>query len=174
MSEIKILIVEDNTTISKNLKRYLELKNFIAEIADSAEIADKILDNENFNLILLDIGLPWKNGKDFLEYLRKKWNNTPIIFLTSRDSDEDMIEGLELWADDYIPKPFDYEIVIARINSVLRRYKKEISATKIWEYLINFDDFQLSRNTDIYVWYLRKKLWKDIIKTKKWSGYYVD
>jgi len=220
MSEIKILIVEDNATISKNLKRYLELKNFIAEIADSAEIADKILDNKIFNLILLDIGLPWKNGKEFLEYLKKKWNNTPIIFLTSRDSDEDMIEGLELWADDYIPKPFDYEIVIARINSVLRRYKKEVSATKIWKYLINFDkeevsdwnkkiylsslefklldflvknrwkvidratiyeevwgnfdDFQLSRNTDIYVWYLRKKLWKDIIKTKKWSGYYVE
>ena len=220
MENKKTLIVEDNAIISKNLKRYLELKNFIAEIAESAEEADKILEEKNFDLILLDISLPWKNGKEFLENLRKSWNNTPIIFLTSRDTDEDIIAGLELWADDYIPKPFDYEIVIARINSVLRRYKKEISATKIWDYLINFDkeevsdwnkkiylsslefklldflvknrwkvidratiyeevwgnfdDFQLSRNTDIYVWYLRKKLWKDIIKTKKWSGYYVD
>jgi len=220
MENKKTLIVEDNAIISKNLKRYLELKNFIAEIAESAEEADKILEEKNFDLILLDISLPWKNGKEFLENLRKSWNNTPIIFLTSRDTDEDIITGLELWADDYIPKPFDYEIVIARINSVLRRYKKEISVTKIWNYLINFDkeevsdwnkkiylsslefkllaflvknrwkvidratiyeevwgnfdDFQLSRNTDIYVWYLRKKLWKDIIKTKKWSGYYVE
>jgi DNA-binding response OmpR family regulator len=166
--------------------------------------------------------LPWKNGREFLEFLRKKWNNTPIIFLTSRDTDEDIISGLELWADDYIPKPFDYEIVIARINSVLRRYSKKTNSEIFWKYIINFDkeeiidsetknkiflsnlefkllaflvknkekvidratiyeevwgnfdDFQLSRNTDIYVWYLRKKLWKDIIKTKKWSGYYID
>jgi two-component system alkaline phosphatase synthesis response regulator PhoP len=143
-----------------------------------------------------------------------------VIFLTSRDTDDDMISGLDLWADDYVSKPFDYEILIARINSVLRRYKKKTNSEIVWDYIINFDkeeinksgsriflsnlefwllaflvknrwkvidratiyeevwgnfdDFQLSRNTDIYVWYLRKKLWKDIIKTKKWSGYYVD
>jgi len=216
----KILIIEDNEIISKNLKRYLELKNFEIMLSQSAEKAEEILDNNNFDLILLDIWLPWKNGDEFLVEQRKIWNNTPIIFLTSRDNDDDIIKGLDLGADDYIPKPFDYEIVIARINSVLRRYNKETNSEKIWNYIINFDkeeifdwdkkiflsnleykllkflvknrwkvidratiyeevwgnfdDFQLSRNTDIYVWYLRKKLWKDIIKTKKGSGYYVD
>ena len=218
----KILITEDNSTISKNLARYLELKNFEAKVAESAEIADDFLKKENFDLILLDIWLPWISGIEFMQKLKKEWNNTPIIFLTSRDTDEDIVNWLDLWADDYIPKPFDYEIVIARINSVLRRYKKKSNSEIVWDYIINFDkeevthsinknkiflsnlefkllaflvknrwkvidratiyeevwgnfeEFQLSRNTDIYVWYLRKKLWKDIIKTKKWSGYYVD
>ena len=222
MENTKILIVEDNVTISKNLKRYLKLKNFDSEISESAEIAEKILEDNSFDLILLDIWLPWINWDEFLQVLKKKWNNTPVIFLTSRDTDEDIIDGLDLWADDYVSKPFDYEILIARINSVLRRYRKKINSEIIWEYIINFDkeeiihsenknkiflsnlefkllaflvknkwkvidratiyeevwgnfdDFQLSRNTDIYVWYLRKKLWKDIIKTKKWSWYYVD
>ncbi len=220
MENTKILIVEDNPTISKNLRLYLELKSFKAEVSDSAENAEKLLEKNNFDLILLDIWLPWINWDEFLQLLKKKWDNTPIIFLTSRDTDEDIISGLDLWADDYVSKPFDYEILIARINSVLRRYKKKINSDKIWEYIINFDkeeisdwnkkiflssleykllaflvknkwkvidratiyeevwgnfdDFQLSRNTDIYVWYLRKKLWKDIIKTKKWSWYYVD
>ena len=222
MENKKILIVEDNSTISKNLKRYLELKDFFTEITDSAEDAWKILQDNNFDLILLDIGLPWMNWDEFLKVLRKEGDNTPIIFLTSRDTDDDIIVWLELWADDYISKPFDYEIVIARINSVLRRYVKETNSEIIGKYIINFDkeeivesetknkvflsnlefkllaflvknkekvidrasiyeevwgnfdDFQLSRNTDIYVWYLRKKLWKDIIKTKKGSGYYVD
>jgi len=218
----KILITEDNATISKNLSRYLELKNFETKVADSAEIADDFLKKENFDLILLDIWLPWISGIEFMQKLKKEWNNTPIIFLTSRDTDDDIVNWLDLWADDYIPKPFDYEIVIARINSVLRRYKKKSNSEIVWDYIINFDkeevlnpdnkskiflsnlefkllaflvknrwkvidratiyeevwgnfeEFQLSRNTDIYVWYLRKKLWKDIIKTKKWSGYYVD
>jgi len=218
----KILITEDNSTISKNLARYLELKNFEAKVANSAEIADDFLKKDNFDLILLDIWLPWISGIEFMQKLKKEWNNTPIIFLTSRDTDEDIVNWLDLWADDYIPKPFDYEIVIARINSVLRRYKKKSNSEIVWDYIINFDkeeilnpdnkskiflsnlefkllsflvknrwkvidratiyeevwgnfeEFQLSRNTDIYVWYLRKKLWKDIIKTKKWSGYYVD
>ena len=218
----KILITEDNSTISKNLARYLELKNFEAKVAESAEIADDFLKKDNFDLILLDIWLPWISGIEFMQKLKKEWNNTPIIFLTSRDTDEDIVNWLDLWADDYIPKPFDYEIVIARINSVLRRYKKKSNSEIVWDYIINFDkeeilnpdnkskiflsnlefkllsflvknrwkvidratiyeevwgnfeEFQLSRNTDIYVWYLRKKLWKDIIKTKKWSGYYVD
>ena len=220
---MKILIVEDNKTISKNLKRYLELKNIKSEVFESWEEAMKTLESKNdFDLVLLDIWLPWINWDEVLKNLRKNWINIPIIFLTSRDTDEDVIFGLELWADDYIPKPFDYEIVIARINSVLRRYHKKTNSEIIWEYIINFDkeeiisfdnknkiflsnlefrllaflvknkwkvidratiyeevwgnfdDFQLSRNTDIYVWYLRKKLWKDIIKTKKGSWYYVE
>lgn len=216
----KILITEDNETISKNLSRYLDLKNFETKVAESAEIADKYLKESDYDLILLDIWLPWISGIEFMKKIKKEWNNTPIIFLTSRDTDEDIVNWLDLWADDYVSKPFDYEILIARINSVLRRYQKKTNSEKIWEYIINFDkeeiktwdkkiflsnlefkllaflvknrwkvidratiyeevwgnfdDFQLSRNTDIYVWYLRKKLWKDIIKTKKWSGYYVD
>lgn len=219
---LNILIIEDNKTISKNLSRYLLLKDIHSVVASSAEEADSLLKINTFDLLLLDIWLPWMDGKEFLEQIKNRWENTPVIFLTSRDTDEDMIAGLELWADDYISKPFDYEIVIARIHSVLRRYHKKNNAEKLWKYIINFDkeevvnsencnkiflsnlefkllafllknrgkvldrvtlyeevwgnfdDFQLSRNTDIYIWYLRKKLWTDSIKTKKWSGYYID
>ena len=136
---MNILIVEDNNTISKNLSRYLSLKNIDSQIADSAEIAEQMLIEEKFDIMLLDIWLPGISGKEFLEKLKSEWNNIPIIFLTSRDTDDDMIAWLELWADDYISKPFDYEIVIARINSVLRRYNKETNTEKVWKYIINFD-----------------------------------
>ena len=219
---MNILITEDNHTISKNLSRYLWLKEISSTIAPSAEEAEVLLSQEKFDLILLDIGLPGMDGTELLTKLRKEGNNIPIIFLTSRDTDEDIIAWLWLGADDYISKPFDYEILIARLQSVLRRTQKKVHSVTVWEYVLNydkeeisksntgekiflsnlefklisylsknkgkvidratiyeevwgnFDDFQLSRNTDIYVGYLRKKLWKDIIKTKKWSGYYVD
>ncbi len=219
---MNILIIEDNEILAKNLSKYLKLKQIENRICYSAEDWEKTLETEKFDIILLDINLPWKSWVDLLKDLRKVWNEIPIIFLTSKDTDEDIVAWLELGADDYISKPFDYEIVIARINSVLRRYYKKTSFSKIWKYIINFDKqeitdsetkyiiflsnleyklleflvknrwkvidratiyeevwwefdkFQLSRNTDIYVWYLRKKLWEDIIKTKKGSGYYVD
>lgn len=223
---MNILIIEDNDILAKNLSKYLKLKDINSYVCHSAEEYIDFLQKEIIDLILLDINLPWKSWIDLLKDLRKTWDETPIIFLTSRDTDEDMVFWLELWADDYIPKPFDYEIVVARIMSVLRRYNKKkvnlANLTKVWKYIINFDKqevidsetkytvflsnleyklfefliknrwkvleratiyeevwwefdkFQLSRNTDIYVWYLRKKLWEDIIKTKKGSGYYVD
>lgn len=118
----QLLLVEDTLTLGKNIARYLELKGFSVIHVLSAECGEKILqEQKDITLILLDIHLPGMSGIEFLQKLRDVGNQIPVIFLTSKDSDEDMILGLRLGADDYVSKPFDYEVLIARIESVLRR-----------------------------------------------------
>lgn len=117
-----LLLVEDTLTLGKNIARYLELKGYKVTHVLSAEEAQKTLEiQQDISLILLDIHLPGMSGIEFLVSLRNTGNPISVIFLTSKDSDEDMIAGLKLGADDYVSKPFDYEVLIARIESVLRR-----------------------------------------------------
>jgi DNA-binding response OmpR family regulator len=118
----KILLVEDTKTLGKNIKHYLELKNYeIIFVMSAEEAQEKIKSEHDISLILLDIHLPWMSGTDFLISLREKGNSIPVIFLTSKDSDEDIVQGLRMGADDYISKPFDYEVLIARIENIIRR-----------------------------------------------------
>lgn len=119
----RILVVDDEDTIRDGLKMYLELEGYEVETVDSAEKAIK-LDLTEFDLILLDIMMGEMSGTDLAIKLKNE-NSTsliPIIFLTAKDLDEDMVNGLKIGADDYIVKPFSIKIVLARIEAVLRRY----------------------------------------------------
>jgi DNA-binding response OmpR family regulator len=216
-----ILIAEDDKIMWKNLKLILDLNWYESIVVDSAEKAENLLESKRFDLIVLDINLPWKNWFEFLKQLRQQWNLTPVLILTSRSQKQDVILWLEIWADDYLTKPFDMEEFIARIKAILRRtqnylwekivinwyeiYPEEQKVIKDWAeiwlsalefrllmYFIknrgkvlsrkqiyedvwwDFEDYMFSRTVDVYIWYLRKKLWKDFIKTKKWAWYYVE
>jgi DNA-binding response OmpR family regulator len=116
----KILIIEDDTWISSSLKLYLENSNFEVYLHNEwLEAIEKI--NEIIpDLIILDINLPWKSGNDIIKEFRKT-SATPIIMLTARSTELDKIYGLELWADDYIAKPFSPRELLARINTIIRR-----------------------------------------------------
>ncbi len=115
------LIVEDNKLLAKNIYQILQLNNFDAEKVESSEQATEQIQINNYQLIILDINLPGKDGFEFLKDLRKKWDNTPVLILTSKNTTEDIVKWLEAWADDYMNKPFDMSEFIARINSILRR-----------------------------------------------------
>jgi DNA-binding response OmpR family regulator len=217
---MKILIIEDNPILSKNMMKFFDLKWFKSEISSSAEFALNKISTENYTLILLDLNLPWMDWLEFLGKIRQN-SNIPIIILTSRATNEDMIKWLNIWADDYISKPFDYEVLLARIQAVLRKNalnkneiikiwdleidlikrkiinkKKEIILSSLEFDLLNFmirnrwkiltrneiyenvwwefDNYMFSRVVDIYIWYLRKKIWKDVIKTKIGTWYYIN
>lgn len=118
----RILIVDDEETLREGLRTYLELEGYDIDTADSAEEAlNRGVDC--YDLILLDIMMGGMSGTDMA--MRLKANpatcHIPVIFLTARDSDDDMVAGLRLGADDYIAKPFSMRNVVARIQSVLRR-----------------------------------------------------
>ncbi len=118
----KILIVEDDEAIANLIKINLEAEGYQCACAfDGKEGAD-LIEEEVFDLILLDIMLPEIDGYELLEYIRPM--GTPVIFLTAKGNVNDRIRGLKLGADDYIVKPFQVGELIARVEAVLRRYGK--------------------------------------------------
>lgn len=122
MDKYKILIVDDEETLRAGLQTYLELEGYEVETASSAEEALN-LDLTEFNLILLDVMMDGMSGVEMAEILKKQSSTSDIsiIFLTAKDSVDDMVSGLNLGADDYIAKPYSIKNVLARIAAVLRR-----------------------------------------------------
>lgn len=131
----KILIIEDDKWISSSLKLYLENSNFLVELHDEGLEAINIIKEQKPDLIILDINLPWKDWIEITKEYRAE-SSTPIIMLTARSSELDRINWLEIWADDYIAKPFSPRELLARINTIIRRLndKKEdnFEEIKMW------------------------------------------
>lgn len=119
MDNIKILLVEDDEAVALGIE--YNLKNDGFEVIRAADISSaKQLFNEEFKLILLDIGLPDGNGYEFCKYVREK-SRVPIIFLTALDEEVNVVLGFDLGGDDYITKPFRLKELLSRIKAVLRR-----------------------------------------------------
>ena len=123
--DTKILVIDDEDTIRETLRTYLELEGYTVDAAAGAEEA-LAMDLDNYSLLLLDIMLGGISGLEMTRRLKDGDNGkaVPIIFISAKDSDDDMVRGLRLGADDYIAKPFSIKNVIARIEAVLRRTKK--------------------------------------------------
>lgn len=118
---MKILIIEDNRILAKNIREYLTLKSFHAEVAFDGIMGKEKATSEHFDVIVLDINLPGKDGLTLCRELRDEGNNTPVLFLTSRNTPKDVVTGLNIGADDYLGKPFDFEELISRIKALGRR-----------------------------------------------------
>jgi DNA-binding response OmpR family regulator len=132
----KILIVEDNELIATGIKDRLNNEGFLVDISNNIKEAMQLLTSNKYNLILLDIVLPDGNGINFYKTIKELSNHTAVIFLTAKDTEDDIVRGLELGADDYIVKPFRTRELISRIRNVLRR-SKNISTIQIGN--IQFD-----------------------------------
>lgn len=219
---MKVLVIEDNPILWRNLVRYLSSRDIFAELSIDWKDGFSKASQNYYDLIILDINLPEINWIEVCKKLREKEKDVAIIMLTSMWTWEDIVTWLDSWADDYLLKPFEYPELIARMNAVVRRNMKNKSNTLIkawnveldlekhevkkdWEivklskqeyellkYLFQnkakalsrqqiyenvwweFDwDFMFSKTIDVYIWYLRKKLSKDLIETKKGYWYMV-
>ena len=115
-----ILVVDDDDGIRSLVKKYLNENNFLVTTADSAENASEKISVIKFDLIILDIMMPGKNGLEFIKDHKNKLD-TPVILLTAKGEASERIEGLEIGADDYLPKPFEPKELILRIKNILNK-----------------------------------------------------
>lgn len=219
---MRVLVVEDNEILSRNLVRFLISRDIFAEAAMVWDEGLRKAATKYYDIVILDINLPGMNGLEICKALREKEKDVSIIMLTSNSRNEDIIDWLDSGADDYLVKPFEYSELMARMNAIMRRKNVNKSNTKvtIWDieldlqkvevtqewkevklskleydlfkYLAQnrwmalsrkeiyenvwgeFDgDFMFSKTIDVYIGYLRKKLWKDLIETKKWYWFLI-
>ena len=135
-----ILVVDDDDGIRSLVKKYLNENNFLISTAENAEDAKKKIELIKFDLIILDIMMPGKSGLEFIRENKKKLE-TPIILLTAKGEPSERIEGLEIGADDYLPKPFEPKELILRIKNILNKTKK-INQKRV----IEFDKIEIDLN----------------------------
>ncbi|CCW30370.1 envelope stress response regulator transcription factor CpxR [Xenorhabdus nematophila] len=138
----KILLVDDDRELTSLLKELLEMEGFNVVIAHDGEQALQYIDS-SIDLLLLDIMMPRKNGIETLKELRQ-YHQTPVIMLTARGSDLDRVLGLELGADDYLPKPFNDRELVARIRAILRRSNWSEQQADIGTPILEIDKLQLN------------------------------
>ena len=117
----RLLIVEDERKVADALREGLEGENYRVTVEETGEAAFFRLNTEQFDLVLLDIGLPTRDGLDILKALRDDNDGTPVLILTARDATTDRVNGLRAGADDYLVKPFAFAELLARIEVLLRR-----------------------------------------------------
>ena len=118
---MKILLAEDEIDLNNIVTKYLKKNRYSVESVFNGEEALDYLEYDEYDLIILDIMMPKINGFEVIKKLRGKGNHTPILLLTARNSSEDKVKGLDLGADDYIVKPFDFNELTARIRTIVRR-----------------------------------------------------
>lgn len=121
MSYMKILIIEDEKLIAKGLKKGLENHKYCVDIASKGEEAYKLIQDYEYDIIILDLILPDIEGEKICKKLRAEKNYTPILMLTAKKHINNIVEGLNIGADDYLTKPFDFQELLARIRVLLRR-----------------------------------------------------
>jgi two-component system copper resistance phosphate regulon response regulator CusR len=120
-SNMKILIVEDEKKTAAYLRKGLAENGFVVDVASQGEEGLYIARTGEYDLIILDVMLPERDGWSVIAELRRAGKQTPVLFLTARDTVQDRVRGLELGADDYLIKPFAFSELLARVRSILRR-----------------------------------------------------
>ncbi len=126
MTTSQLLIIDDDVRLAEMLKEYLAAEGLSLDAASSGRQGLRDAQRNEYDLIVLDVMLPGLSGFDILSELRKSGSRTPILMLTARGDDVDRIVGLEMGADDYLPKPFNPRELVARIKAILRRTTEEI------------------------------------------------
>jgi len=220
---MKILLVEDNLILSRNITQMLIQDEIFTDVSiDGIDWLKKAM-SKYYDIIILDVDLPWINGFEICKKIRQAWKEVGIIILTSLSWVDNIVDWLSFWADDYLTKPFEYKELFARIQVIKRRKMKNssLSIIQIKDIEINFDtfevkkwkekiklskiefellktltknkwkaitrnelfeqiwgesrsDFIFSRTLDVHIWNLRKKIWEDIIETKKWIWFIIN
>lgn len=123
---MRILLVEDDTAIARSLKEGLEDESYAVDVANDGSEGYRTAAADEYDVIILDIMLPEMNGYEVCRALRNDGNKTPILMLTARDTERDIVEGLDTGADDYLAKPFSFDVLLARIRALLRRPNEKL------------------------------------------------
>ena len=180
----KILIVEDERPISRLIKINLSDAGYCCVCALDGKEAIELIDHQQFDLILLDIMLPKINGYELMEYIRPL--EIPVIFLTAKSNVKDRVKGLKLGAEDYIVKPFEIIELLARVETVLRRYHKTATVLNVYDITVDTLSRIVRKNNqiinltvkeyDLLLLFIQNKniaLFRDRIYEAVWGDYYM-
>lgn len=180
---IKILIVEDDEAIANLIRMNLVKAGYQCENAYEGEDAANRIESQSYDLILLDIMLPKLNGYEVLEYAKSV--DIPVIFLTAMGETEQKVKGLRLGAEDYIAKPFEIAELLARVETVLRRYKKSEQKLRFLNIEVDTESHTVLQNGEpvaltvkeyeLFLLFLRNKnraLYRETIYENVWGGEY--
>ena len=140
-----ILVVDDDEGIRTLVKKYLNENNYLVTTANSAEDAFEKIQIIKFDLIILDIMMPGKSGLEFIKENQKKLD-TPVILLTAKGEADERVEGLEVGADDYLPKPFEPKELILRIQNIIQKTKKSDQKR-----VIQFENIKIDLNKQLII-----------------------
>lgn len=125
---MRFLVVEDDPDLGDAIQRHLQRDGHAADVASDGELAHEILQYQPYEVIILDIGLPGRDGFSVLKGLRSRGDRTPVLVLTARSTIEDKVDALDVGADDYLSKPFDFRELDARCRSLMRRTQGFVSS----------------------------------------------
>lgn len=177
---MKLLIVEDELSIRELIRMSVERCGYECDCASDGNEAITMLDTSQYDLLLLDIMLPKVNGYEILEYIQ---GQSPVIFITAKGTIQDRVRGLHLGADDYLVKPFSIDELLARIESVLRRYYKHNTRIDIIDIQIQTSSrtiFQRGKQIELtnmeyelLLYLVRNKniaLYRDVLYQKLWHN----
>ena len=123
---MRVLLIEDDVTIARLLKEGLEDESYAVDVVNDGSEGYRTAAADDYDVIILDIMLPGMNGYEVCRSLRNDGNKTPILMLTARDAERDIVEGLDTGADDYLAKPFSFDVLLARIRALLRRPNEKL------------------------------------------------
>ena len=119
---MRLLIAEDQQDLNRLIAKILEKEGYGVDACFDGQEALYYLENTEYDAVILDMMMPKKNGLEVLTAIRNQGNHVPVMFLTARDSISDRVEGLDCGADDYLIKPFDFDELLARIRSIIRKH----------------------------------------------------
>ncbi|WP_156299761.1 response regulator transcription factor [Streptobacillus canis] len=183
---MKILLVEDEIDLNNIVNKYLKKNGYTVDSVFDGEEALFHLSEATYDLVILDVMLPKLNGFEVLERMRSKNNKTPVLMLTARVSIDDKVKGLDLGADDYLAKPFDFEELNARVRAIIRRkYDNVSSELKIHDLILDTTKKTVTRNGinidltgkeyEVLEYLMQSKdriVSRDQIKNHVWDFYY--
>jgi len=144
----RILVVDDEIPLTEVISAYLINAGYFVDAANDGRSALELFDNREYDLIILDLMLPDIQGEEIIRRIRQR-SNVPVIMLTAKTDEDDVVSGLKLGADDYITKPFSMKVLLARVESVLRRSKDDAPKTsilRIGDIEIDFSDGSVYKN----------------------------
>lgn len=145
---MRVLLVEDDASLSSQLARDLSKAGYAIDTVDNGVDAEFMGNEEPYDLVVLDLGLPKRSGLEVLQHWRSQGNKVPVVILTARDAWHEKVDGFKAGADDYLTKPFHIEELMARMQAVMRRQKGQASAQLQTSGLVLDEERQMVRTAD--------------------------
>ena len=144
---MRLLVIEDEHRIAQALKEGLEQESYAVDVCHDGEDGYNTASADEYDLIILDVMLPGMDGIEVCRKLRAEGNHTPILMLTAKDQNHDIVHGLDAGADDYLPKPFSFEVLLARVRALMRRPNESIGEIlKVGKLTLNTNTHEVKRS----------------------------